>query len=41
MNPTEESGLPFFRTWRSVYYLVLASFVLWVALRIALTEIFS
>ena len=29
---TQETGLPWFRTWRSVYLFVLGSFVIWVAL---------
>jgi len=38
---THGTGLPFFRTWKSVYLFVLASFVLWVALLILLTKMFS
>jgi hypothetical protein len=38
---SEGTGLPFFRSWKSVYLFVLGSFVLWLALLIALTEIFS
>jgi hypothetical protein len=38
---TETPGLPLFRSWRALYVFVLASFVLWVALLIALTELFS
>jgi len=38
---SEETGLPFFRSWKSVYLFVLGSFVFWVALLIALTKIFS
>jgi hypothetical protein len=38
---SEETGLPIFRSWKSVYLLVLGSFVFWVALLIALTKIFS
>jgi hypothetical protein len=38
---TEETGLPFFRSWKSVYLFVLGSFVLWVALLIVLTKFFS
>ena len=37
----EETGLPLFRSWKSVYLFVLGSFVLWVALLIALTKYFS
>jgi hypothetical protein len=38
---TEETGLPLFRSWKSVYLFVFAIFILWIALLIALTEIFS
>jgi hypothetical protein len=38
---SEETGLPLFRSWKSVYFFVLASFAFWVALLIALTEFFS
>ena len=38
---TEETGLPFFRSWKSVYLFVLGSFVLWIALLVALTKYFS
>jgi hypothetical protein len=38
---TETPGLPLFRSWRAVYVFVLACFVLWVGLLIALTEMFS
>lgn len=38
---TEDTGLPFFRSWKSVYLFVLGSFVLWVALLVALTKYFS
>jgi hypothetical protein len=37
----EETGLPFFRSWKSVYLFVLGSFIFWVALLVALTEIFA
>jgi hypothetical protein len=37
----EEPGLPGLCTWKGVYLFVLGSFVLWVALLIALTEVFS
>jgi hypothetical protein len=37
----EATGLPGFRTWRSVYAFVLGVFVLWVALLAVLTERFS
>jgi hypothetical protein len=38
---TEETGLPFFHTWKAVYLFVLATFIFWIALLAALTEIFS
>ncbi len=38
---SEETGLPFFRSWKRVYLFVLGSFVLWVALLVALTRMFS
>ncbi len=38
---SEETGLPFFRTWKRVYLFVLGSFVFWIALLIALTKTFS
>ena len=38
---TEETGLPFFRTWKSVYLFVIGSFIFWVALLVALTKIFA
>jgi hypothetical protein len=37
----EETGLPIFRSWKSVYLFVLGSFIFWVALLVALTEIFA
>jgi hypothetical protein len=37
----EETGLPFFRSRKSVYLFVLGSFIFWVALLILLTEIFA
>lgn len=36
----KETGLPGLRTWRAVYVVVLASFVLWVGLLCALAVIF-
>lgn len=36
----EETGLPWLRTWKGVYLFVIASFILWVALLIALTNFF-
>jgi hypothetical protein len=38
---SEETGLPWPKTWKSVYLLVVASFVLWVALLIVLTYLAS
>jgi hypothetical protein len=37
----QTTGLPWPGTWHGVYILVLASFVLWVGLLVALTVIFS
>jgi hypothetical protein len=36
-----QSGLPLFRSWQSVYLLVLGSFAVWVGLLILLTELYS
>lgn len=38
---TEETGLPFFRTWKSVCLFVIGSLIFWVALLVALTKIFA
>ncbi len=35
------TGLPLFRTWKGVYLFVLATFVLWMALLIVLTKLYS
>jgi hypothetical protein len=35
------TGLPWLDTWRDVYIFVLACFVIWVGLLVALTVIFS
>ncbi len=40
-SETEETGLPFFHSWKGVYLFVLGSFVFWVALLVALTKYFS
>jgi len=41
-EPDDEiTGLPGFRTWRSVYCFVLGVFVLWVGLLTLLTELYS
>lgn len=37
----ELTGMPWFRTWRDVYVLVLASFILWVVLLLVLTMSYS
>jgi hypothetical protein len=37
----EETGLPIFRSWKSIYLFVLGSFIFWVVLLVALTEIFA
>jgi hypothetical protein len=36
----EAPGLPGLRTWRGVYGLVVGSFILWVALLVALERLF-
>jgi hypothetical protein len=44
MKPPEEDegpGLPGLRTWRRVYLVVAAIFIVWVGLLIALTRMFS
>jgi hypothetical protein len=38
---SEETGLPWPKTWKSVYLVVVGSFVVWVALLIALTNFAS
>lgn len=37
----EDTGLPWPRTWRGLYLLVVSSFALWVALLITLTRAFA
>ena len=37
----EATGLPWFRTWRGVYVFVFGSFIVWIALLLALTMIYS
>jgi hypothetical protein len=37
----QSTGLPWPATWRGVYVLVIASFVIWIGLLVALTVIFS
>jgi len=39
--PDEQTGLPAVRTWRRLYLLVTASFILWVVLLRLLTVIFA
>ena len=38
---TDETGLPWLRTWNQVYLLVIIHFVIWIALLVALTDFFS
>ena len=38
---TEETGLPLFHSWKGVYLFVIGTFVLWVALLVALTRTFA
>jgi hypothetical protein len=40
-EPPEDTGLPLFHSWKSVYLFVVATFILWIALLIALTRMFS
>jgi hypothetical protein len=40
-QPANDTGLPGFRTWRSVYFFVLASFVIWIGLLMALSWMFE
>ena len=40
-NQSNATGFPALRTWRTVYLLVLASFVLWVILLTILPRLFS
>ena len=37
----EATGLPLLRSWKGVYFFVFGSFLLWVALLLALTRFFS
>ena len=37
----ERTGLPWPRSWRGVYFLVLANFCLWLAILIGLTMLYS
>jgi len=36
-----DTGLPWLRTWKGVYLVVILHFVLWVTLLVALTDFFS
>ncbi len=40
-RPDESTGLPWFRTWRSVYWFVLGCFVLYVVLLTVFSRAFS
>jgi hypothetical protein len=37
----DDTGLPWLRTWKGVYLVVILHFVLWVTLLVALTDFFS
>ena len=37
----DDTGLPWLRTWKGVYLVVIVSFILWVKLLVALTDFFS
>ena len=39
-SESEAPGLPGLRTWRQVYWVVLASFVLWTALLVGLAALY-
>ena len=36
----DDTGLPWLRTWRGVYLVVIINFVLWISLLVALTDFF-
>jgi hypothetical protein len=36
-----DTGLPWLRTWKAVYLVVIINFVLWVIMLVALTDFFS
>ena len=40
-TPDESTGLPGLRRWRTVYWVVLGIFALWVGLLTVLTEMYS
>jgi hypothetical protein len=37
----DDTGLPWLRSWKHVYLVVIINFVLWVTLLVALTDFFS
>ena len=37
----DDTGLPWFSTWKGVYLVVIIHFVLWISLLVALTDFFS
>jgi len=37
----DDTGLPWLRTWKGVYLVVILHFALWVTLLVALTDFFS
>jgi hypothetical protein len=37
----DDTGLPWLRSWKEVYLVVIINFVLWVTLLVALTDFFS
>jgi hypothetical protein len=41
LQQPESTGLPFLGSWKNVYLFVLGTFILWVAILVALTEIFA
>lgn len=41
LSTSESTGLPWPKSWTGAYLFVMASFILWLALLIALTELFA
>ncbi len=37
----DDTGLPWVRTWNGIYLIVIISFILWLTLLVALTDVFS
>lgn len=37
----DDTGLPWLRSWKEVYLVVIINFILWVTLLVALTDFFS